>query len=262
MAISLSSIKKSVLGPPRVLLYGVQGIGKSTLASFCPKPVFIPVEDGIAGVDAFPQPTTYAEVLAAVEELIAGEHDYETLVLDGLDTMEPLLHKAVCEPKEKASIEDFGYGKGYEYACEEFRNLLAGFDALRARRGMSVVLIAHSTVVRVDPPDLESFDRYQTRLHKKADAVVRDWCDAVLFLNYEVSSVKFSKDDERRKGVGQGKRHLFCTERPSLSAKNRFGLPDKIEVDAKTKGHDTMTKLWATMRGASGAVVEASQAAG
>jgi len=262
MAISLKDIKKSTLGPARVLLYGVQGIGKSTLASFSPKPIFIPVEDGIAGVDAFPRPSNYGEVIGAINELLQGEHDYKTLVLDGLDTMEPMLHKAVCEAKDKTNIEDFGYGKGYEYAAEEFRNLLAGFDALRSERGMGIVLIAHSTVARVDPPDLESYDRYQTRMHKKADAIVRDWCDAVLFVNYDVASVKFSKDDERRKGVGQGKRHIFCTERPSLSAKNRYGLPDKIEVDAKTRGQKTMNELWASMQAASAAPAEASQAAG
>ncbi|MDR0869400.1 MAG: ATP-binding protein [Planctomycetaceae bacterium] len=33
--------------PPRLLIYGTEGIGKSTFGASAPKPIFIPTEDGL-----------------------------------------------------------------------------------------------------------------------------------------------------------------------------------------------------------------------
>lgn len=241
MAISLADIQRSVSGPPRIIAYGVPGIGKSTFAAMAPSPIVIPVEDGVGdltdpdgaplNVPAFPQPTTYEQVLECVQSLLEGQHDYQTLVVDSLDKLEPLIWDFVCRREGKENIEAFGYGKGFTIAGSEWRNLLAGFDALRSR-GMMVVATAHSTVARVEPPETEAFDRYQLRLHKVAEALVCDWADAVLFANYKVTAITTGpKGSERKRGISDGSRVLHTTERAAWRAKNRYRMPDQMPFD-------------------------------
>lgn len=231
MAITLADIKKSIMGPPRIVVYGVPGIGKTSLAAATDSPIFIPCEDGLGQIEApcFPQPETFGDVIDCMAALINEEHDYKTVVVDTLDALEPMLWAHVCKAGGKKSIEDFGYGKGYVAAASEWRELLRGFDELR-NKGMVVLLIAHSTVVRFEAPDSDPYDRYQMRLDKRAEAIVSDWSDATLFANYEVATISTSGGD-RKRGVGKGARKLHTEERPAWRAKNRYGLPETLPMD-------------------------------
>lgn len=237
MAFDITSIQNSLQLPPRIVVYGVPGIGKTTLAASAPSAVFIPVEDGLGVINAacFPRPDKFENVLDCIDALINEEHSFKTLVIDSLDRLEPMIWSHVCEtvPTEKGAtverIEQYGYGKGYVHALNEWRNLLSGLDVLREQKKMSIILIAHSQIVRHDPPDMDSYERYQLRLHKLADAAVCDWSDVVAFANYKVSVVNGTGD--RRRAVGKGERALNCNERPSYKAKNRYGIPDGIEMN-------------------------------
>lgn len=232
MAISLADIKQSISGSPRIVIYGVPGIGKTTFAASAPSPVFIPVEDGFGelSVPAFPRPESYAQVLECIGELATGDHHFRTVVLDSLDKLEPLLWQDVAERAGKKSVEDFGFGKGYVAAAAEWRNMLSGFDALR-NRGMTVILTAHSTVARIEPPETDPYDRYQLRLHKTAEATICDWADVVLFANYKVTTVSSGgQGSERRRGISDGSRLLYTTERAAWRAKNRYRLPDSMPL--------------------------------
>lgn len=230
MAISLESIKQNTIGPPRIVVYGTPGIGKTTFAASASKPIFIQTEDGLGTLDVptFPKANSYRDVIDALGALIEVDNDYETVVVDSLDALEPMLWAHVCEEAGKKSIEDFGYGKGYVAAAAEWRALLQCFDELR-NQGKVIVLIAHSTVVRFESPDADSYDRYQMRLDKRAEAVVSDWADALFFANYRVTTI--SAGGERKRGVGKGDRTLFTTERPAWRAKNRYRMPDELALD-------------------------------
>jgi hypothetical protein len=237
MAISLKDVKRSTQLPPRIVLYGVPGIGKTTIAAGADRPIFIPAEDGFGTLDvpSFPKPDTFTDITDCLTSLMEEDHDFGTLVIDSADKVEPLIHEYVCEfvKHEKGHaverIEQYGYGKGYTHALNEWRMITRGLDILRERKNMAVVIIAHSTIAKAEAPDADVYDRYQLALHKSADAWLCDWADAVLFANFEMSLIS-KEGSDRKRAIGKGKRALYTQERPAFRAKNRYSMPEKIEL--------------------------------
>lgn len=231
----LNTIRKGreSLPPQKIVLHGVQGIGKTTFGDTFESAVILPTEDGIGKLEAshFPVMTSYQQIIDAISAL-HEEHPFKTVVVDSLDWLEPLVWEATCQTHEKPSIESFGYGKGYVEADKQWRMLMGGFDSLRANRGMHVVLLAHSEIKNVAPPDSESYDRYQMRLHKRALALWSEWADIVLFMNYRINIKKEKSgfDKDRARAIGTGDRVIYTSERPAWDAKNRWGLPDEIFI--------------------------------
>lgn len=232
----LDHIQRGITSAPRrVLLYGTHGIGKSTFGSMAEKPIFIQTEDGLGGIacDRFPLATQYGHVLNALSELYVEHHDYRTIVLDSLDWLERLIWTDVCQKRGVENIEDVGYAKGYVFALTQWREVLAGLDALRNDRDMSVILIAHAAIEKFANPETDTYDRYSPRLHKHASALVQEWCDEVLFATYSVHTKSTDEGFGRTRvqGIGTGERIIRTTERPAHVAKNRLSLPDEIPLD-------------------------------
>lgn len=242
---SLSNLVKGRQERPlRVVLYGVEGIGKSTFAADMPAPVFIGAEDGTSQLDVtrFPTPRTWGDVLEALRVLGTEEHDFQTVVLDTLDWMEPLIWADVCANAKVQSIEDVGggYGKGYTAALDTWRTFLAYLDRLRDKRGMHVILLAHSHIKNFKNPEGADFDRYELKLNLKASGLVKEWADVVLFANHET----FAQEDKRAKrarGVSTGARLIYTTRTAAFDAKNRHNLPEELplswlEFEAAVRG--------------------------
>lgn len=221
--------------PRRVLLYGTQGIGKSTFAACTTKPIFIQTEDGLGEIDCdkFPLATKFDHVMKALTALYTESHDYRSVVVDSLDWLERLIWEVVCREKAVDSIEDIGYAKGYVFALTQWRELLEGLSALRNTKDMTVVLIAHARIERFQNPETESYDRYTPRLHRLASQIVQEWCDEVLFATYKVHTkqTKEGFDRTRTQGIGTGERIIHTVERPAYVAKNRLNLPEELPLD-------------------------------
>ncbi len=235
MAINLASISRTVRAtqPPRIVIHGVQGVGKSTFASTAYHPIFLPFEDGLTGleVEAFPLLTTYEQALEALETLVTGDHDFGTVVLDSLDWLEPLIWARVAASAGKTSIEEIPYGKGYFEAAAYWRQVLERLNALRAR-GMATILIAHTEVKRFDAPDTDAYDRYQIKLHRSAAALVTEWADIVGFAQLETVLKKETKGmATRQRGITTGRHIMRVVESPAYLAKNRYNMPDPIPLD-------------------------------
>ena len=236
MAISLAQLTRaSTPKPPRLLVHGVAGVGKTTFASQANQPVFIQTEDGLGTLPVahFPLARTFEEVLEALVALYTEPHDFQTVVVDSVDWLEPLIWAKACRDNGWASIEDAGFGKGYLAALTYWRQYLDGLNALRDDRGMTVIQIAHTDIKRFDSPEHDPYDRYVIKLHSRAAALLQEHSDAVLFANYRISTVKadvgFNKKVNR--ALGSGERVLHTAERPAFLAKNRYGLPETLALD-------------------------------
>ena len=236
MAISLASLKSaSVLSPPRILVHGVAGVGKTTFATSADKPVVVATEDGLGKINVphFPLARSFDEVMEALAALYSEAHDYRTVVIDSVDWLEPLVWQRTCKDNGWRSIEDPGYGKGYIAAIDLWRQYLDGLNALRDDRRMTVIQIAHTDIKRFDSPEHDPYDRYVIKLHSRASALLQEHSDVVSFANYRISTVKsdvgFNKKVNR--ALGSGERVLYTAERPAFLAKNRYGLPDVLPLD-------------------------------
>jgi AAA domain len=226
--------------PPRILLYGPAGIGKSTFGSQAPKPVFVQTEDGLDEIDCdkFPLAKTLDEVVAILTELRTASHSYETAVVDALDWLERLVWDKLCTDYGVNSIEkvDGGYAKGYTLALTYWREIIDLLNALRDERGMVVVLIAHSKIERFEDPESSPYDRYSPRLHKHAAALVTEWVDAVLFATRKIRTQSEDAGFNRKRtlahaiGKAGGDRILRCVGGPSCVAKNRYGITDEVPL--------------------------------
>lgn len=229
----LKQITKGVSQRPHfVLLYGVDGVGKSSFGAAAPKPVFLGPEDGLGMLDVskFPTPKTWADVKAAVSELLNEEHDFKTLVLDSVDWIEPLVWAHVCREANVKSIEEAGggYGKGYVAAREQWQEFIRTLQSLRKK--MNIVAIAHAQVKTVeDPYENERYDRFIVKLNDKAADIWREAVDCVFFANFETRMTK-EKGARKAKAFGDGKRVMFTERRPAFDAKNRFDLPFQMDL--------------------------------
>jgi len=236
MAISLASISKTTRNslPPRVVIHGAQKIGKSTFAAGAYKPIFLPLEDGLSGIEtsSFPLLKNYAEVDQALAELRSQPHDFGTVVVDSTDWLEPLIWEHTCKANGWPSIETPGYGKGYVEANNVWRGFLDKLNALRIERSMSVILIAHSAVKRFEAPDTESFDRYELKMQKGALGLIVEWADCILFAQDEIAikKEKLTGDSVRTRGVSTGRRVMHTNAKPSFIAGNRYNLPDTLDL--------------------------------
>lgn len=226
--------------PPRILCYGVEGIGKSTFGSQAPKPIFIQCEDGLDEIatDRLPLATSFDDVVAALTELRNEQHDYETVVIDSADWLERLVWDKLCAQHGVTSIEkvDGGYARGYTHALTFWREIIDHLNALRNTRGMVVLLIAHSKVERFEDPESSPYDRYSPRLHKHAAALISEWCDAVLFATRKMRAQSEDAGFGRKRtiahaiGTGGGERILRCVGGPSCVAKNRYGITEELPL--------------------------------
>ena len=236
MAFQITSGK--VEKPQKVVVYGPEGIGKTTLAAQFPSPLFIDTEGGSGHLDVrrLPSPDSWQMLL----DEVTWVRDYPaecggTLVVDTADWAEALCMKQVCSKAGKSGIEDFGYGKGYTYVKEEFGKLLNLLSEV-VERGLNVVVTAHAAIVKFEQPDeAGAYDRWEMKLSRKQVApLLKEWADTVLFANFKTIVIAESGKDgkvTKARATGGKNRVLYCTHSATWDAKNRWGLPDEVPME-------------------------------
>lgn len=257
MSISLASIRKdAVVKAPRIILLGREKIGKSSFATGCRfeggklveeglnDPIVLPIK-GEEGVDSiavpkFPTLNTFDEVLEALGALSTGDHEFKTVVIDSISSLEPVIFDYVCRKFNVNSIEKVGggYGKGYTEALSCWRTVLDCLDFLRNHKGMASILIGHVKVKRFDDPNGDSYDQYQSTIHEKAASLLYQWSDQIMFANtktvVKTEDVGFGGEKKRGVELNAGQRYLFTQQRPAHPGGGRgiFGqLPYELPLD-------------------------------
>ncbi len=222
--------------PLKVVVYGAEGIGKSTFASHFPAPLFIDTEGSTDHMDVArtETPTSLAMLVGLLNDLKANNQGFKTLVIDTIDWAERLCIEAVCAKNAKTGIEEFGYGKGYTYVYEEMGRILNLLSDIRDT-GMNIVLTAHAAIRKFEQPDeMGAYDRWELKLINapkcNSCAMVKEWADMVLFANYKTYAVAADKDGKKFKARG-GERVMYTSHDPCWDAKNRFGLAPELPFD-------------------------------
>lgn len=217
--------------PDRVLLMGVEGIGKSTWGASAPDPIFIATEEGTHHLDvaSFPLATSFRDVLDALDTLATQPHDFKTVVVDTVDGLEPLIHKATCARNGWGSIDEPEFQRGYEATISEWRLFLTALERVQAR-GMEVILLAHVAIRNHKNPTGPDYDRYEAKIHKKAAPLLREWVFSALFATH-VEYAEKVKGGAKHKGMGGDRRVLKTTHAAAWDGKNRWGLPEELPLD-------------------------------
>jgi len=216
---------------PRIMMIGVEGVGKSTAGASMPNPIFLCGEDGLVGpqfanTPSF-SPENWGEAIQFLDELAQEPGDFRTVVIDTLDWLEPMLYTHVCQKANHKNIEDFGYGKGYVVAQQEARQLLMRLDGLNAK-GMNVLILCHSQIKTVNNPLGDNYDHFEAKVNQKIAGIFREWCDCVLFAQFDMYT---RKDGMRAKAFGGDGRIVQTTHSAAWDAKNRYGLPEVMPLD-------------------------------
>jgi hypothetical protein len=208
------------------LLFGMPGVGKSTVASQADSPLFVDYDRGIKQlrVDRVPGPSTWLDAMGLFREIATEKHAYKTLVIDTVDPLEELAVQHVCRVGHKASLGDFGFGEGYAALKNEWRTMLSILDAV-ADRGITVCLLAHSVVRQTSDPQLGPYEVYTTGLQKGDWAVTARWCDMIGFCAFEAARI-----EKEKRSVYTGQRVLLTTAGSGFVAKNRWGLPRTLPL--------------------------------
>ena len=219
--------------PVKVVIYGVEGIGKTTFASRFPKPLFLDLDRGSArmDVDRINGIADWVTLITTMRDISDAETDYSTIVIDTADMAGELCKKYICLKNKKESIEDFGYGKGYTILAQEFAKLIVWATVL-IDKGYNVVFLAHSMQrVVTKPDDTGSYDHWEMKLPGKGNnslgALLKEWADLLLFADYRIT-IRQGQDGKGRATKTSGERMMKANHTPFADAKNRFGLADEL----------------------------------
>ncbi len=216
--------------PMKVLIYGVEGIGKTTFASKFPDPIFIDTEGSTGFINArkLPNPTSWTMLLDELED-IKSEPRGKTLIIDTLDWAERLAKKYLMDKNKWAAIDSTNYGSRYVALSDEIGKLLNKLTEIKDV-GINVILTAHAETKKHELPDeMGQYDKYTLKLEKRDAGLAKEWADMILFFNYKTTIISDSKSNSKKATGGQ--RVMYTTHKPAWDAKNRLGLPDELPID-------------------------------
>lgn len=251
MALKDRITTETVKVPDLMIVYGPEGVGKTTFGSKAPLPVFLDLEKGarrIKGLARDDKTNTFNGVLSFIHDLTVDPHEHKTVAIDSISELERLIWNQLCLDEGVSNVEQVGGGfnKGYTVALKYWDQIKRAVNKLQDTRNMNVILIGHSdTKTFNDPITNSSYDRHQLKCDKKAAAFLREWVDFMGFANF-VTYTKGKENALKQKAYGDGTRKFYTERRPAWDAKNRLCLPLEMEFDyvayAEASGADSVQK--------------------
>lgn len=238
---------------PRILLYAVEGWGKTTAGAFAPKAAILMARGengyqtllGMGSVPECPAATinTWPELLATLDSFLQADSlPFKTLALDAMNGFERLCHEHVCLTEFGGDWGDKGFmsfHKGFGIAVSHWLQFLNRLEQLN-QQGIMIMCLDHVQVKTHQNPMGPDFDRYQAACHPKTMDATAKWADAILFGNH-VTIVDTEKGKKKGKGIGDGQRVIYTTQCDAFQAKNRYNMPSCFEIPADH------TQVWSTI---------------
>jgi len=189
-------------------------------------------------------------VTGYLNDLLNEKHDYQTVVIDSVDWLEKLaVHKVLEKHKDKTTLAEFDYGKGYAMLIPFFEQIIDLLNRLRRLRKMNVVLIAHTKMEKIEDPSGASYDQYAPRLDKRVNGLTKEWSDIIGFAAHAIVKTEEKENFSKRtiaksiKDKDGNDRILFLESSPAIVAKSRYALPGKMPLD----GEVFFATLWHTI---------------
>lgn len=218
--------------PLKAVIYGPEGVGKSTWAAAWPAAVFIDTEGSTDRLDVarLPAPRVWKELIGYVKGLVEDPHQFRTLVIDTADWANKILNEDLCVERKKASIAAFGYQEGYIEAQRRWDELLELCERLRDKRRMNVLFTAHAVLRKVEEPtEAGNYDHWELNVDKRIAAALKQWAELLVFATFKLNIVEGT--DKKKRGIGGRNRVCYTTRCAAYDAKNRFNLPEEMPLD-------------------------------
>ena len=236
---ALKTRKSDPTRPPRIMIYGVEGVGKTNFAAMAEKAVFITAEGGTdqcvnefgEAVDEVEGVRDWSSLMEALRSIRDDKHDFKTLALDSADWIEGLAHRHIVGNSGKTITTALGgYGAGYRQSQNMHQELIALLEEIREKRGMKIIPTAHAHVKTVkDPESMEDYDAFEIKCHEYVSSLWREWVDALFFVRFRTYIHKSDEPNAKARAMGDNSRVLYTVKRPAFQAKNRFGMPDEMD---------------------------------
>lgn len=215
---------------PILTIHGPPGSLKTQFAIDSPNPIILATERGLGNRKAAHyMPTTLADVYEFFRELGTTEHQYQTLAIDTLDHLVPIVERGICERDGKKDLKSYGFGEGYKAEEAEWRDIFKQLEKLRDRKNMAILLLAHSARVDIPDPMTETYSKYEPKTPKKVNAVIKELSDIIGFAHQKVT-VRETEDEKRHIAVGRGEFVLELQPQAGFEAKNRYGMKAQIPM--------------------------------
>lgn len=221
----------------KVVIYGQEGVGKSTLASQFPGAIFIDCEGSTTrmNVRRLPRPTSWEMLNNEMSFILESckVKGYQTVIIDTFDWAERLALEALCSQHNISGIEGMNYGKGWEYEKEMIGRFLDSTDQLTAA-GVNIVLLCHAITRKTTlPEEMEEYDHWELKLGNKTTnkiaPLLKEWSDMTLFLAFQ-THIEAMDDKGKKHKATSCQRVMYTTKTAWWDAKNRFGLPDRLPL--------------------------------
>jgi len=234
----LDKVEKPKDGPVAITILADAGLGKTTLASTFPNPIFIRAENGLSAIPEEHRPfamdvlQSTDDLWAQLGELITEDHPFKTLVIDSVTKLETMFGQSVLasDSNKPKSLNQAmgGYGAGYAAVAKMHQDVRAAAEELIRNKGMHIVFIAHADLETVDLPDFDPYSRYSLRLNKRSASPYVDDVDVVAFIRQKVF---VHGDGDLKKATSSGARELVCYATASNISKNRFGITEALPFE-------------------------------